>query len=290
MNFNIENNLKIICQGFTGKSATYHSKLSIEYGTNIVAGVTPQKGGLKHLGKPVFNTVKEAINKTNANACVNFVPAQFCKDSLMEAIDAGIKLIICITEGIPIHDMIQIKKVAKENDVNIIGPNSPGLVIPNICRIGIMPCDIHKPGKVAIISRSGTLTYEAISQTTSVGLGQSISLGIGGDPIIGTSFIDILPFLEQDEKTEIILMIGEIGGNLEEQASDFIKKEVTKPVFAYISGLNAPFGKKMGHAGAIINKKGESAQNKIDYLIQNEIKIITNVARIGDSIKNNIFV
>lgn len=288
MKFNIEKNLKLICQGFTGKSATYHSKLSIEYGTNIVAGVTPQKGGLKHLDRPVFNTVKEAIKETNANTCVNFVPAQFCKDSILEAIDEGIKLIICITEGVPIHDMIQIKKIAKANNVNIIGPNSPGLVIPNICRIGIMPCDIHKPGNIAIISRSGTLTYEAISQTSSIGLGQSISIGIGGDPIIGTNFINILQYLETDKKTQIILLIGEIGGNLEEEASDFIKKEIKKPVFAYISGLNAPFGKKMGHAGAIINKLGESAQSKINYLIKNNIKIINNVSKIGESIKNDI--
>lgn len=288
MTFYLNNNLKIICQGFTGKSATYHSTLSIEYGTNIVAGVTPQKGGLIHLNKPVFNTVKEAVKKTNGNTCVNFVPAQFCKDSLLEAIDAGIKLIICITEGIPIHDMIQVKKIAKENNVTIIGPNSPGLVIPDICRIGIMPCDIHKTGNIAIISRSGTLTYEAINQTTSIGLGQSISIGIGGDPVIGTNFIDILPYLEKDKKTKIILLIGEIGGNAEEIASDFIKKNIKKDVFAYISGINAPFGKKMGHAGAIINKQTESAQNKINYLIKNKINVITDVSKIGESIKNAI--
>ncbi|HIH2763324.1 MAG TPA: succinate--CoA ligase subunit alpha [Candidatus Azoamicus sp.] len=288
MILNIKNNLKIICQGFTGKSATYHSKISIEYGTNIVAGVTPQKGGLIHLNIPVFNTVKEAINKTNANVCVNFVPAHLCKESLIEAIDAGIKLIICITEGIPIHDMIHIKKIAKENNVNIIGPNSPGVVIPEVCRLGIMPSNIHKSGIIAIMSRSGTLTYEAISQTSKVELGQSISIGVGGDPIIGTTFTDILPYLEQDDNTKAILMIGEIGGNLEEKASDFIKKYIKKPVFAYISGLHAPFGKKMGHAGAIINKETESAKSKINYLIKNEIKIITDVSKIGENIKKEI--
>lgn len=286
MIFNIEKNLRLICQGFTGKSATYHSKISIDYGTNIVAGVTPNKGGSIHLNKPVFNTIKEAIKETKANACINFVPAQFCKDSLIEAIDAGIKLIICITEGIPIQDMLQIKKIAKENKVNIIGPNSPGLVIPEVYRIGIMPCDIHRSGIVGIISRSGTLTYEAINQTSEMGLGQSISIGIGGDPIIGTNFIDILPYLENDKNTKIILMIGEIGGNSEEEASILIKeKKITKPVFAYISGINAPFGKKMGHAGAIVNNKNETAQSKINYLKNNNIKIITDVSKIGESIK-----
>lgn len=289
MNFYIEKNLRIICQGLTGKSATYHSKISIDYGTNIVAGVTPNKGGLIHLNRPVFNTIKEAIKETNANACMNFVPAQFCKDSIIEAIDAGIKLIICITEGIPIHDMIQIKKIAKEQNVNIIGPNSPGLVIPEIYRIGIMPCDIHKPGIVGIISRSGTLTYEAINQTSKIGLGQSISIGIGGDPIIGSKFIDILPYLEQDKNTKIILMIGEIGGNSEEEASNLIKEhKIKKPVFAYISGINAPFGKKMGHAGAIISNKNETAQNKINYLKENNIKIIKDVSKIGETIKQYI--
>lgn len=289
MTFKIDTNLKIICQGFTGKSATYHSKLSIDYGTNIVAGVTPNKGGSMHLNKPVFNTIKEAIKETNANTCMNFVPAQFCKDSIIEAIDSGIKLIICITEGIPIQDMIQIKKIAKENNVNIIGPNSPGLVIPEICRIGIMPCDIHKRGIVGIMSRSGTLTYEAINQTSEIGLGQSISIGIGGDPIIGTNFVDIIPYLETDKNTKIILMIGEIGGNSEEEASDLIrKKNIKKPIFAYISGLNAPFGKKMGHAGAIINNKNETAQNKISYLKNNNINIITDVSKIGESIKIKI--
>ncbi|HIH2762386.1 MAG TPA: succinate--CoA ligase subunit alpha [Candidatus Azoamicus sp.] len=270
------------------KSATYHSKLSINYGTNIVAGVTPQKGGSKHLDIPVFNTVTEAINETGGNTCLNFVPAQFCKDSIIEAINSGIKLIICITEGIPIHDMIQVKKIAKENKVVIIGPNSPGFVIPESCRLGIMPCNIHKPGNIGIISRSGTLTYEAISQTTLAGLGQSISIGIGGDPIIGTNFIDMLPYLENDKNTESILIIGEIGVNTEEIASDFIIKSIKKPVFAYISGIHAPFWKKMGHAGAIINKETESAQNKINYLIKNKIKIITDVSKIGDSLKKKI--
>lgn len=288
MKFFVEKNLKILCQGFTGKSGTYHSKLSINYGTNIVGGITPQKGGITHLGKPVFNTIKEAIKKTNANACINFVPAQYCKDSILEAVDAGLKFIVCITEGIPIHDMINIKKIIKANNVTMIGPNSPGLVIPNVCRMGIMPCDIHKKGCIGIISRSGTLTYEAINQTSATNLGQSISIGIGGDPIIGSNFIDIIPYLEEDKETKAILMIGEIGGNAEEIASDFIKNNIKKPVFAYISGIYAPFGKKMGHAGAIINKKSESAQDKIKYLEKNNIIVITHLSKIGETIKSYI--
>lgn len=286
--FTMEKNLKVICQGFTGKNGTYHSQLSINYGTNIVGGVTPQKGGKTHLGKPVFNTVKEAVKETNANTSINFVPAQNFKDSVLEAIDAGIKLIVCITEGVPISDMITIKKKIKEYSVSLIGPNSPGIVIPNKCRLGIMPCDIHKPGKIAIMSRSGTLTYEAINQTSEIGLGQSISIGIGGDPIVGSNFIDILQYLEKNDETKAILMIGEIGGNSEELTSDFIKTYVKKPVFAYISGINAPFGKKMGHAGAIINSQGGNAKEKIAYLKKNNIKIIESVSKIGETLKNNI--
>lgn len=285
MNFFLENKLRIICQGFTGKSGTFHSKLSIEYKTNIVGGVTPGKGDSNHLNLPVFNTVKEAVYKTKANASIIFVPANFCKDAILEAIDAKIKLIVCITEGVPIIDMIYIKKIIKEKNIILIGPNSPGFVIPNICRMGIMPTNIHKPGMVGIISRSGTLTYEAILQTTNNGLGQSLSIGIGGDPIIGTNFIDILKLFELDLKTKIILIIGEIGGELEEKAADYIKKFISKPVLAYIAGINAPKGKRMGHAGAIISKDSGGAKSKIKALNSSGVKIIESLTEIGNIIK-----
>jgi len=284
MNFFIKDEMRVVCQGFTGKSGTYHSKLSIDYGTNFVAGVTPGKGGSYHLDRPVFNTVKDAVLSTNANTSIIFVPAKYCKDSILEAIDAGISFIICITEGIPILDMLYLKRIIKENNVTFIGPNSPGFVIPDVCRVGIMPCNIHKPGIVGIISRSGTLTYEAIYQTTLCGLGQSISIGIGGDPIIGSDFVDILRFLETHNTTKIILMIGEIGGYAEEKAAKFISSYVSKPVLSYIAGIDAPVGKKMGHAGAIISGDTGIASNKIKILENNNVFIIKSLSNLGENI------
>jgi len=282
MNFFLKEGIKVICQGFTGHSGTYHSKLSIDYGTNIVGGVTPGKGGSFHLGLPVFNTVKDAVLSTSANSSIIFVPAKYCKDSIFEAIYAGIKLIVCITEGIPVLDMLYIKCILKERNVMFIGPNSPGFVIPGSCRMGIMPCDIHKSGNVGIISRSGTLTYEAISQTTLCGLGQSMSIGIGGDPIIGLNFSDMLSFFEKDRNTKIILLIGEIGGSAEEEAAKFIVSSIRKPVLAYISGVNAPIGKKMGHAGAIVSKHGGSAESKIKALSDQGVCVIRSLPDIGN--------
>ncbi|CWW36719.1 TPA: succinate--CoA ligase subunit alpha [Haemophilus influenzae] len=277
----IDKNTKVICQGFTGGQGTFHSEQALAYGTQLVGGVSPNKGGTTHLGLPVFNTVREAVENTGATATVIYVPAPFCKDAIIEAIDAGIKLIVCITEGIPTLDMLKVKQKLNETGVVMIGPNCPGVITPDECKIGIMPAHIHKKGKVGIVSRSGTLTYEAVKQTTDEGFGQSTCVGIGGDPIPGSSFIDILERFQQDPETEAIVMIGEIGGSAEEDAAIFIKDNVTKPVVAYIAGMTAPKGKRMGHAGAIISGGKGTAAEKIAVLEAAGVTCVKSLAEIG---------
>lgn len=285
MSILIDKNTKVICQGFTGGQGTFHSEQALAYGTKMVGGVTPGKGGQEHLGLPVFNTVKEAVDKTGAEASVIYVPAPFCKDSILEAANAGIKLIVCITEGIPTLDMLQAKVKCDELGVRLIGPNCPGVITPDECKIGIMPGHIHQPGKVGIVSRSGTLTYEAVKQTTDHGFGQSTCVGIGGDPIPGSNFIDILEMFEQDPKTEAIVMIGEIGGTAEEEAAAYIKANVKKPVVSYIAGVTAPPGKRMGHAGAIISGGKGTADEKFAALEDAGVKTVRSLAEIGDALK-----
>ncbi|MDM8566380.1 succinate--CoA ligase subunit alpha [Candidatus Halobeggiatoa sp. HSG11] len=286
MSILVETNTRVICQGFTGKQGTFHSEQCIAYGTQMVGGVTPGRGGQTHLGLPVFNTVQDAVNTTGATATMIYVPAAFAADAILEAADGGIKIIVCITEGIPVLDMLKVKTVLNDHypDVYLIGPNCPGIITPDDCKLGIMPGSIHKRGSIGIVSRSGTLTYEAVAQTTSCGLGQSTCIGIGGDPIHGMSFIDCLKLFQQDAQTEGIVMVGEIGGTDEEEAAQYIQASVTKPVVAYIAGMTAPKGKRMGHAGAIISGGKGTAQDKFAALESVGVKLARNPTEIGKRI------
>ena len=284
MSILIDKDTKVICQGFTGSQGTLHSEQALAYGTQLVGGVTPGKGGGTHLGLPIFDTVAEAVATTGATASVIYVPAGFCKDSILEALDAGIELIVCITEGIPTLDMLAVKARLELTNARMIGPNCPGVITPGACKIGIMPGDIHLPGKVGIVSRSGTLTYEAVKQTTDRGFGQSSCVGIGGDPIPGSNFIDILELFENDPATEAIVMVGEIGGTAEEEAAAYIKANVTKPVVGYIAGVTAPPGKRMGHAGAIIAGGKGTADDKFAALQDAGVRTVRSLAEIGDAL------
>ena len=285
MSILINKNTKVICQGFTGRQGTFHSEQAIQYGTNLVGGVTPGKGGQIHLGLPVFNEVKEAMQETNADATVIYVPPKFAASSILEASNAGIKIIVCITEGIPILEMLEVKKAIARNKTILIGPNCPGIITPDECKIGIMPANIHQRGKIGIVSKSGTLTYEAVHQTTSIGYGQSTCVGIGGDPIKGINFIECLSMFEKDSETEGIILVGEIGGNDEELAAEHIKNNIKKPVVAHIAGITAPTGKRMGHAGAIISGNSGTAISKINALEKAGVFIAHSPAEMGETMK-----
>ena len=285
MSILVNKNTRVICQGFTGRQGTFHSEQAIQYGTNLVGGVTPGKGGQTHLGLPVFNEVKEAIKETNADATVIYVPPKFAASSILEASNAGIEIIICITEGIPILEMLEVKKTITRNKTILIGPNCPGIITPDECKIGIMPANIHKRGKIGIVSKSGTLTYEAVHQTTSIGYGQSTCVGIGGDPIKGINFIECLSMFEKDSETEGIILVGEIGGNDEELAAEHIRNNINKPVVAHIAGITAPTGKRMGHAGAIISGNSGTATSKINALEKVGVFIAHSPAEMGETMK-----
>ena len=289
MSILVDKNTRLICQGFTGTHGTFHSEQAIKYGTNLVGGVTPKKGGQEHLGKPVFNSVIEAKESTNANATMIYVPAKFAAAAIIEAIDASIELIVCITEGIPVLDMLKVKQKLKGSKSRLIGPNCPGIITPDECKIGIMPGNIHKKGSVGIVSRSGTLTYEAVFQTSENGLGQSTCIGIGGDPINGTNFIDCLELFLNDEETKSILMIGEIGGLAEEEAAEYIKNhKIKKPMVGFIAGVTAPPGRRMGHAGAIISGGDETARAKMDIMEKCGINVCESPSEIGKKMKEII--
>ena len=286
MSILVNKTTKLICQGFTGKQGTFHSEQAIKYGTNLVGGVTPKKGGQTHLNLPVFNSVKEAVEQTNADASVIYVPPPFAANSVIEASNAGIKLVVCITEGIPVQEMLKVKSITKKNGTLLIGPNCPGIITPDECKIGIMPGSIHKKGKIGIVSKSGTLTYEAVDQTTRNGLGQSTCIGIGGDPIKGLNFIECLELFEKDPETEGIILVGEIGGSDEELAAEYIQSHVSKPIAGYIAGQTAPTGKRMGHAGAIISGGSGKAENKIKALEKVGVKIASSPSDMGNMILN----
>lgn len=289
MSILVNRQTKLICQGFTGKHGTYHSEQALAYGTKLMGGVTPGKGGSEHLGLPVFNTVHDAVSKTGANATMIYVPAAFAADAIYEAADAGVELIVCITEGIPVIDMINVRRYLEGKKVHLIGPNCPGIITSDECKIGIMPGFIHKKGKIGVVSRSGTLTYEAVYQTTLEGLGQTTCVGIGGDPVKGMNFVDVLDLFWQDDDTKGVMMIGEIGGQDEQEAADYIshqtKKGRAKPTVAFIAGVTAPPGRRMGHAGAIVSGAGETAQDKIDHFTKLGITVASSPAKLGATMK-----